>query len=570
LFLVPPFLGIGQTGKGHECPEEYGHGQNDGACLLDVLPGALPCVDEEPPKRGQTVRRKFEEKRSAGPPQDGGSEELGQQEGQDPGKNGQKKHHLGMPGGEESGDEHGEHRELGAAVHERSSEKGGQALARAAKGPGGHDAGDGAPPRNPAGNDVGHHGISMEPEGSKDPVQHVGDPGQVAGVFEEGNGQKHEQDEGDKSQDSPDPVNDAREDQGLERTLGQNTLHDLAQPRESGFQPGHGNGTVGESELVDSVENRHHDHGTQEPVGQHPVELVRKVQAVGLPAPSYHGAFEQGRDVPVTVIGDDGLRVGGQRLLQVIPDGFGHVLESGRELGVLLPAPLHHLLVGFQVLQGRPARGVQMRKKSCGLDESFHSLEDGIDVRSVGNRQGDPRTLLPGQVLGPGKDLFFAFSRSSNGGDHRDAQPPGQLVGIDFDAAIGGGVDHVQGEHQGDPQLQQLDGQVEVSFKVGSVHDVDDRRRPFVDQHIPGHEFFGRIGGEGVGPRKIHQPNGKAVEGTKAFLLLDGDAGIVPHVLPCPGHGIEQGGLAAVGIPGQGNQEWSRRLMHGRPPPRPR
>jgi len=127
----------------------------------------------------------------------------------------------------------------------------------------------------------------------------------------------------------------------------------------------------------------------------------------------------------------------------------------------------------------------------------------------------------------------------------------------------------IEGENQGNAELHQLDGQVKVSLKVGGVHDVDDGRGSFLNQEIPGHEFFGGVGGEGIGSREIHQPYTSAAEVAETFLLFHGDAGIVSHMLPRAGDGIEEGGFSAVGISSQGDQQWLGGVIHGCPPPRP-
>ena len=51
--------------------------------------------------------------------------------------------------------------------------------------------------------------------------------------------------------------------------------------------------------------------------------------------------------------------------------------------------------------------------------------------------------------------------------------------------------------------FDQLNGQVEVALDVGSVDDIDDAVRLFVQHEVAGYDFFGRIRPEGIDPRHI-------------------------------------------------------------------
>ena len=55
----------------------------------------------------------------------------------------------------------------------------------------------------------------------------------------------------------------------------------------------------------------------------------------------------------------------------------------------------------------------------------------------------------------------------------------------------------------GMPQLDQLRGQVQVALDVRSVHDVEDRVRPLLDQVAARHDLLERIGRQGIDARQV-------------------------------------------------------------------
>ena len=113
-------------------------------------------------------------------------------------------------------------------------------------------------------------------------------------------------------------------------------------------------------------------------------------------------------------------------------------------------------------------------------------------------------------------------------------------------------IHHVDGHHDGDAQLGQLGGQVQVALQVGAVDDVQDGIGALTDQVITGDHFLQRVGGQGVNAGQVGDDH-IIVLFQLAFFFLNGNAGPVADELIGAGQGIEQCGLATVGVARQGN-----------------
>ena len=117
-------LRIRQARIGHHGPEHDGETENDRARLLDILPRPLPGMDQESPECRQSVRGQLHDKGRFGASEQDGSNELGREQGEEPGKQRQGKHHLGLVFGEEGRDQHGEYGEFRPTVHKRYDQQG--------------------------------------------------------------------------------------------------------------------------------------------------------------------------------------------------------------------------------------------------------------------------------------------------------------------------------------------------------------------------------------------------------------------------------------------------------------
>ena len=198
--------------------------------------------------------------------------------------------------------------------------------------------------------------------------------------------------------------------------------------------------------------------------------------------------------------------------------------------------------------------GGEAHRQARGLGVVLNLVDHGVDAavyrpggaEVVDSRQG----LIPGRRHGDADQLLHAVILHGGDGDHRDTQGSGH--GLDVDGAAAGGdlVHHVQGQHHGDAHLQQLEGQVQVPFDVGGVHNIDDAVGPLVENKVPGDDFLRRVGADGVDARQVHH-RAVLLPSDGAGLLVHRHAGKVAHVLIGAGELVEEGGLTAVLVAGQ-------------------
>ena len=148
----------------------------------------------------------------------------------------------------------------------------------------------------------------------------------------------------------------------------------------------------------------------------------------------------------------------------------------------------------------------------------------------------------------------FLYTGSLQGGDldHLAAQLLAQLLNVDLIAVLFHHIHHVHGHQNRDAQLHQLGGQVKVTLDIRSVHDIQDRVRPFRNQVVSGHNLFQRVGRQGINSRKVHDYNIPAAL-QLTFLLLHRYARPVSHKLIGTGQRIEQCCFSAVWISCQCN-----------------
>ena len=82
-------------------------------------------------------------------------------------------------------------------------------------------------------------------------------------------------------------------------------------------------------------------------------------------------------------------------------------------------------------------------------------------------------------------------------------QFPAQGVNVDPVAVLADQIHHVDGDDDGHAQLEQLCGQIQVTFNVGTVHNIEDGIGLLIDQIVSGDHFLQGIGGQGINAGKV-------------------------------------------------------------------
>ncbi len=95
-----------------------------------------------------------------------------------------------------------------------------------------------------------------------------------------------------------------------------------------------------------------------------------------------------------------------------------------------------------------------------------------------------------------------------------------KLCGANLVAALPNDVHHVDGYNNRNAQFYQLCGQVQISFQVCTINDVQNRIRTFIDQIISGNDFFQCVRRKGINTRQVGDDN-ITMPFQFTFLLFD-------------------------------------------------
>ena len=294
------------------------------------------------------------------------------------------------------------------------------------------------------------------------------------------------------------------------------------------------------SNVVNQEHNQREDGQAQPAVGHDLIDLIRGGQRTG--ALLLVAGLDDVRNVHIPLAGDDGLGIVVRLLLGGLDIGF----DVGQ--GVLGDVHLSQdLVVTLEDLDGVPAllflgHIVQDRLLDVG-NGVLHRAGEGVHGNSLGAGRG-----LDGSL-----GSFLNAGAPQSGDLHNlTAQLTAQLGHIDLVACLLDQIHHVDGHHNGDAQLGQLGGQVQVPLQVGAVDDVQDGIGALADQIVTGHHFLQSVGGQGVNAGQVGDDH-IIVLFQLAFLFLNGNTGPVADELVGTGQGIEQRGLATVGVACQSN-----------------
>ena len=99
--------------------------------------------------------------------------------------------------------------------------------------------------------------------------------------------------------------------------------------------------------------------------------------------------------------------------------------------------------------------------------------------------------------------LAVALRPAGDDGNHGNPQRSGKGGNVDFQTAFFGDIHHVQAQNERHPHFEELNGKVEISFEIGSIHDVDQQVRIFVDQVCDRQLLLQRLGGQAVNAGKV-------------------------------------------------------------------
>ena len=73
---------------------------------------------------------------------------------------------------------------------------------------------------------------------------------------------------------------------------------------------------------------------------------------------------------------------------------------------------------------------------------------------------------------------------------HRNTKGLLQKIYIDSSAILVNLIHHVESKHHRNIQLNELQGQVQISLDICSIHDIDDSPRSVLQEKLTGHDFL--------------------------------------------------------------------------------
>lgn len=170
--------------------------------------------------------------------------------------------------------------------------------------------------------------------------------------------------------------------------------------------------------------------------------------------------------------------------------------------------------------------------------------------------------------------------RLGHDGHHRHAEHCAQMLVIEYGAARFEFVVHVERHDHLGVDVDQFGGKIEITFEIRGHYGVDDHVGRVVHQMAAHVQLFGRIGREGVGAGQIGDDEPVSSVTIFAALGVDGHPAVIAYMFVAARNGVEQRGLAAVGIADQRDVDragcaWRspprnphRRVQRTFPPPR--
>ena len=260
-------------------------------------------------------------------------------------------------------------------------------------------------------------------------------------------------------------------------------------------------------------------------------------------------------------IGQRGQAVGAGFALHLGND----VLDSV-ELIAIQVKRLGHQLVAFNQL-GRRKTHRNVRRHGMVLDQVGNAVDAAMQctaVRAIGRTEVQATGALaePCHVQGMIHQLADTLVAGSANGNNRHAQQALEQVDV-HGAAVGRHlVHHVERNDHGAVELHKLQRQVQVTLDVGGVDDIDDGVGMLIQDKLAAHDLLARVRRQGVNAGQV----GNACLGVVAdgaILAVDRHAGKVTDMLIGACQLVEQRGLAAVLVAGEGKMQRCA-LGHGR------
>ena len=146
------------------------------------------------------------------------------------------------------------------------------------------------------------------------------------------------------------------------------------------------------------------------------------------------------------------------------------------------------------------------------------------------------------------EQFLDAFPAFEHGRYHRHAEQLSQFLVVNSIAPVFKLVKHVEGTHHAQVHVDELCGQVEVSFDVRGVNHIDDDVGSLLYNLLAYIQFFRTVCGERVGARQVHDVEFVPLKRSVSLLGVNSHARIVADPFVGARHEVEERCLSAVGV----------------------
>ena len=564
---------VGQAREVAERPHYDGCHQDGSAHLGQILPGLAPHVDERAAQRRQAIGRQFHHKREVAAAEEQPLEEPRHHHGQHYARQiDAEDDGAGMLREERSAEKQVD-RQARAARHQRVDQHGEHPVVAVLDGARGHDGGHVAA--------KAHHQrderFAVEPHLVHEAVHDEGGPGHISRIFHETDEEEENEDVGQKDNHSAHTADDAVGYQVLERAVVHQAADEAAELRHGAFDHVHRVLAQIERALEHQPDEEKEQRDAHEAVGQDAVDALRAARARVGAGGRRVGLFERAGDEAVARVGEERFEVGvedfgkarGAALdetlrvsvgvrLRGVGKACGAALDEADDLIGRLAGQIlrHEADVALERLDGHVAVADVGVGGHGGGQAAFDAVDGGLHGVAV----------VDAHVAGAGGGALVGhhhhvekFGHSPalgpDGGHHGRAEHLAQQIVVEAGAAAFELVVDVEGRHGADAHVDELRRQVEIALDVGGVdhveHDVG------LDAHdVVAHEsLFGRIGRDGIGAGQVGQSDAIAAMHNAGLLGSDGHAAVIARVLVLAADGVEERGLAAVGVADQSHRD---------------
>ena len=173
-----------------------------------------------------------------------------------------------------------------------------------------------------------------------------------------------------------------------------------------------------------------------------------------------------------------------------------------------MPQCFHLILLQMQCLQnwlialnelGRTESDRQLFPLRMVLDQMGHRMDAPVYRAAIS--AGAIAEIRPGWFLSISRhmdtvfnELINAFVFRRRNRYHRNAQGLFQRIDLDGPAVYPHLIHHIQGQDHGNPQLNELNGQIQISLDIRGIENIDDAVWLLIQQKLPGYDLLTGIG----------------------------------------------------------------------------